>query len=833
MKSDITTRHKKPIPPLLPPAAALVYGIFAARYFDFFPYTVSAVCITVVIALLFAGRLSFACRISTLIFLAAGIISFYLYGPGAPSYAGVLAKKGEATVDAVVIKPPQERDGYTVVMLKPCGASEGLRRAGTIRLTLKGTGLDIHYKDVVHGVMSLREPIGLRNPGVFDWGEYARLNGIDAVASASPYDIYRTGNKAWPLLRKVYAFRERLIRKAESSMSGPSGSLFRAVILGDQGGIDEKMRDAFGASGTTHILSVSGSHIALLSGFVFFVIWAAFKILPPGWALRLSMRLDINKAAAWLAIPACIGYCLIAGSEVATVRSTIMVCVFLASVIMDRQNQVLNTLSAAAIVLLLPDPSALFDISFRLSFMAVLFIALALEWMKGLPKSTTLPVWARGTAGKAAAAIVMSLAAVAGTAPLVAGQFNSFSYVTIPANLALMPVTGFLAVPAGLLSILIDALHSGAGLPLAGLVKFSMDAFYETVRFFAAAPSANLHPPSFGLVATAAYFAMLLTGFIWRTSLRIKSPVIALLAVITVATLIHHGKKGTLQVSYLDVGQGDCALARMPDGTTMLIDCGGQPYGRGPGKAAVGPYLWNFGLRRIDYVLVSHPQPDHISGLPYLIDKFDVGQVWEGGLVSGGLTYSALREAISEKDVPRYIAPQGMEAEIGGVEVQVLHNAASDINDLGAALNTRINDRCLVVRLKYKEVSFLFTGDSEKEAQYSMLTSAPLLPLKSDVLKVPHHGSLNACLPRFIEAVLPKVAVISAGRYNRFGHPSPGMVDALKSEGACVYCTAWDGAVTVTTDGHSVEVKTFTSRELKPAHDWEDERDNIIHLVTI
>lgn len=822
------------MPPLLPPAAALIGGILAARYFEYFPYTVSAGCIAAAAVLLFGGRMSAAGRISAVLFLAAGFASFYLYGPGAQSYAGVLAGKGETVVDGLVVEPPQERDGYTVLMLRPYGTTGGVHRAGIIRVTANGLGLGIHYKDVLHGTLRLREPSGLRNPGVFDWGEYARLNGIDAEAYASANALYRTGNKAGPILRRVYLFRERLIQKAGLSLDRPSGALFRAVILGDQGGVDEAMRDAFSASGTTHILSVSGSHIALLAGFVFFIVTAVFRVLPASWALRLSMRVDIKKLASWLAIPATVGYCLIAGSEVATVRSTIMVCIFLASVIMDRQNQILNTLSAAAIVLLLPDPSALFDVSFRLSFLAVLFIALSLEWMSGrMPKPDALPAWAHGAAAKTGAAVVMSLAALAGTAPLVAGQFNSFSYVSIPANLALMPVTGFLAVPAGLLSALIAAVHPGPGLPLQGLLTASMDAFYGTVRFFAGFPSANLHPPSPGLVALAAYFVILLAGFAWRTSLVRKTAVMALLASVAVIALMNHGKRGLLEVSYLDVGQGDCAVVRMPDGTTMLIDCGGQPYRHGPGRSAVGPYLWNSGIRRIDYVVVSHPQPDHISGLPFLIDTFDVGQVWEGGLVSDGLAYRSLRGAVAEDGVPRFVAPQGMEEDIGGVKVQVLHNAFSDTQDTDAGLNTRINNRCLVVRLRYRDVSFLFTGDSEKEAQYSMLGGSPRLPLRSDVLKVSHHGSRNACLTAFLTAVSPKVAVISAGRSNRFGHPSPDTVNALGSAGADVYCTAWDGAVTVSTDGHRLDVQTFVSRALKPARCWRDECDNISSVVTM
>ncbi len=823
-------KPKRPVPPLLPPAAALASGILAARYFEYFPVSITVACLIAIFAVSFLKRLRALQLVLACLFLVAGFASYYSYGPGAPSYAAELARRGESAVEGLVTRAPQEREGYTVVYLRPLNVPKGFRRAGLIRLSVGGTGLGIRYKDTLAGELRLRRPMGLRNPGTFDWGDYARLNGVDAQASAKPRSLYRTGNRAGLFMGRVHAFRRSLIDRAGRFLDYPAEAMFRALILGDQGAVDEHMREVFSASGTTHILSVSGSHIALLSGAVFFGVGALFGLLPPGWALRLSLRLDMRKLAAAVTIPAAVSYCLIAGSETATVRATIMVCMFLVSILIDRQNQVINTLSAAALVVLVLDPFAIFDISFRLSYVAVLFIALALDGIRNskFPSVTGRPR-VDGLIRKASVATAMSVAAIAGTAPLVARQFNSFSYAALPANLALMPLTGALAVPAGLASCLISAVSPGDGLPLAWLNTAGLDAFYHIVGLFARVPFANLHPAAPGPLLGAAYYAVAVAALMLLGSPAKKTAALFLATAGFIAVCIIRPGDGLMRVCFLDTGQGECAVAELPSGETMLIDCGGPPVGADPGRAAAAPYLWNRGKRTVDYVVVSHPQSDHVSGLSYILAGFDVGQVWEGGVVSDDKSYVSFRNEALAKGVPHYVLPAGYELMIGDVTVQAIHCAASGSDDAGLDLDTRINNRSLALRLVYGDVSFLFTGDAEKEAQYAMLGSG--LPLKSTVLKVPHHGSPDACLPAFLNSVSPRVAVISAGRANSFGHPWPGTVGALRSAGASAYCTANDGAVTVTTDGASLEVDTVVSGRLRPARGWRDELDNIKKLA--
>lgn len=810
--------------PLLPPAAALIAGIAAARAYEFFPYTTIAASLLALVVAVSRKHIRPGARIAVSVFFAWGFLSFFLYGPGLPSYASSLAGKGTVRVTGEVVRPPQEKDEGDTLFLQPyIPAGARFKRPGIIRISA-GRAPGINYGDVVQADLELRKPKGFRNPGTFDWGEYASLNGEDAAAHARPEQLTISGNRALPALESMYSFRRRLGAMADASLPPEASALFRSMVLGDQGKVSQPMRDAFAASGATHILSVSGSHVALLAAVVFALVNFLFFLPPHPVVLRISMRADSRKLAAAVAIPAAALYCLLAGMEVAAARSLVMIAAFLLAIVLDRESKIINTLSAAAIAVLVFDPSALFDISFQLSYCSVLFMALAAEAReKREGRQSALD----RIKTKASLALLTSAAVVAGTAPLVARQFNSFSWVSLPANLIVVPVAGFAAVPVGLLSCLLAVPGHPAHLPLAGLNSFILTVFYKAVSFFASFPYANLHPPAPDASTVALLYLAAGAAFMVRMKgLKARAAAGACMTLFAASSLMTSVPSYNLEATFLDVGQGDCALVSFPDGKTMLVDGGGNPRGIDPGRAAVAPYLWNRGIRRLDCVVITHPHPDHFGGLLYILENFPVGEVWEGCNESTNEDYINLERLIKKKGIPRRVFSSTGQMEFGGAAVQVLHTGAEDIHDYGKDEYVRQNNRSLVLRVKYGNFSLLLAGDVQKEAEREMLLAEPPLPLKATVLKVPHHGGKSSCLDEFMEAVGPQAVVTSTGR-STDERGVPRETEAfLSGLGARVYNTDRDGAVTIRTDGKKVDITTYEEGELKPARNWKEELKN-------
>ena len=820
--------------PLVPAAAGLITGIASARLFLFFPCTTSLLLASATIAVLAVKTLSRSAKLSALSFLAAGFIFYFLYGPGAPSRLYSQIGKGPVQITGEVTGPPQVHDGRTTLPLTPdaTGGFTVFHKKSMIRLTVGSSGLGINNGDVLLANLKLEAPGGFRNPGGFNWADYAALKGGDAESYASASDIVRQGNRTWTFFRRLNDFRRELLELSARSLPREEGALFNSLILGDQSSITEGMRDRFAATGTTHILSVSGSHIALLVLFIFLAADALFLMLPHPLALKFSLRFDHKKAAAAACLLAAFAYSLLAGMEVATVRSLIMITAFLFARMVDRDARILNILSAAAIAVLAWDPGALFDISFQLSYGSVLFMALAAENMQ-ISRGPYRPGIIKKSMDSMSVAVLTSMAVIAGTAPKVAGEFNSFSLVALPANMLAVPVAGIAAVPVGLISCLIHAINPGSTLPLLELNRAALHLFLRLVGWFSAVPSANLHPAGPSIILSAVFYTALAATLLWKAGALQKTAAVAgcLVAFMAVDNIpLSHSHE--MRVTFLDVGQGDSALVEFPDGRTMLIDGGGNPRGIDPGRAAVAPYLWNRGVRRIDILVLSHPHPDHAGGLIYILNTFKVGQVWEGGVAASSGEYAAFDGLVKSKVIPRRALSDTGEMSFGGAAIQVLSSRRWHIDDDDKEDYVRENNRSLVLRIKYGKVSVLFPGDIQVEAQDALLNASPPLPLKSTVLKAPHHGGRSSLNERFFLAVKPEVASVSIGRsfYNkRF---SASSTEFLEGIGAKVYNTHQSGAVVLRTDGTGYSVVTYEDSEPLPAAGPLEEMENYRRLLS-
>ncbi|HYB20065.1 MAG TPA: DNA internalization-related competence protein ComEC/Rec2, partial [Thermodesulfobacteriota bacterium] len=666
-------------------------------------------------------------------------------------------------------------------------------------------------------ISKLYLPRPATNPGAFDYRRFLALQEIWVTAYAnSSAEIVRmeegNGNAFFRLVEKG---REKIRVFLDENAPVETRGIIKALVLGERGDISREVNEKFIVTGVNHILSISGLHVALVAAFFFGAARFILKLFPP-----LLLRLNLNKASALVAIIPVIFYTFIAGLGVAAVRSTIMVLSFLLALLLDREKDLYDALLVAAFFILVVNPAALYDISFQLSFLSVLAILYLIprfmeyfDFLKIWPYKSWMeeqPRWKRKVFAYLGGSLLTSAAAVLGTGPLVAYYFNRISLVGFVSNLLLVPLMGFANTLLSLLTALQVFFFQPMAKILTSLNVFLLDVSLILVDFFSRFPSASKRvttPTVPELLLIYGMFLLAANLKRWRRAfygLILLAGVYAALQTHGYYT-IHHSKE--LTVTFLDVGQGDAAVISFPNGKVMVLDGGGTPDGSfDPGERIVAPYLWKMKRKTIDYLVSSHPHPDHLQGLLFLLENFEVGKVWDNGDRNGTSPW-----------IPKFLELAGerlkekgwreMEEEIDGVKVVSLHPPLES----DRRRNFSGNNGSLVLRLTFEGVSFLFCGDVESAAEKEILQTSATL--QSAVLKVPHHGSKSSSTQKFLESVRPRYAVftVRAGARNRLPHPT--VLERYEALGVKIYRSDRDGAITFITDGKALRVKTFRDGE--------------------
>jgi len=621
---------------------------------------------------------------------------------------------------------------------------------------------------------TLRGPRGFGNPGSFDAIAQAGRQGVHAVGyckSARLITAEGRGDVGW--LRDGASRVRRWARRAFETfmLPGPEQGLARAMVLGDRTAVDPDTAEAFRVAGTYHILAISGAQVALVAGIL----------------AALLARLRSGPTLPALAIPVSLAfYAQLVGGDAPVVRAAVMASVLVAGRALDLDADLANLLGLAALVLLVHRPSSIADVGFQLSFGATLGILLLTPvFVERLP---SLPL--RLELGLAA-----SLAAQAAITPLLAFHFNRLAPAALLLNLVAVPLSAAVLVTGFL--VLIAALLLPAAAPAMGDVAWIAAHALLVSGEPGRSPALDVRAPAPGAWAVAAYFAGLC--LLYKRRLREGMPLLAAGAVAFVLGPGPAAGEGRLTLTVLDVGQGDCLVVRSPRGRSWLVDAGGAFDSRfDVGEAVVGPYLWSQGVRRVEGLVVTHAHPDHVGGVPFLLRSFAMGEVWEGVAPQRDRGYQAMDAALQGARAARRTVVRGVGTDWDGVAVRVLWPQPG-----GRPPWTTRNDDSVVLDLRLGAVHFLLAGDIEKGAE------SRLGPSPADVLKVPHHGSRSSSSPGFMAAVAPRVAVVSVGYRNRFGHPHADVVEQLRREGVRLYRTDRDGAVTVSTDGAAIWVRTF------------------------
>lgn len=668
----------------------------------------------------------------------------------------------------------------------------------------------VNRGDIVMFMSNLKEPRNFNNPGEFDYEWWLNRKGVRLRGHVGKGFFVKVRDGSG-FLNSIDRLRGH-IRGFVDSSGARHGEIIKALAIGERGGIEEETTEAFKKSGTAHILAISGLHV----GFVAYLSYLLFF-----WILRRSERfiLSVNvKKLAWaLSLLPVASYGIISGLSVSTRRAVVMVGVFVLMAFLGRLGDIYSAVALAALVVLAVEPGTLWDTSFQLSFVSVLtiiYLTPALSsWFGGADK--TEKDWFKRGAGKIKTLFFVSVAASLGTYPILAYHFHRVSLVGFISNILIVPITGFVTVPLVLASLLAASLWKGLGFVLMGLADISLDVIVRLAGFFSGFPYSSLWVATPTVFEIAVFYAIILLA----PFVRKKRTAFILLVFFESLFLLERGYlhykeiRRELRVSFISVGQGDSALVLFPSeglgrGKRMLIDGGGSlGWDFNAGEGIIAPFLWKKRIKKVDYVVLTHPQRDHMEGLGFIARNFSPEEFWWSG---AGEISPELEKVLDEKGI-RIVTFNGTHPGmvVGGVRVDFLNPPLNPPLNLRGNAALDVNNSSLVLRLVYGERRFLFTGDIKEEAEGLLLKR----DISADVLKVPHHGSRFSSSPSFIEKVNPSFAVVSSGWMNPFGFPHKETLKRYEDRGIAVYRTDRDGAVEVSTDGRGISVETYLRRD--------------------
>ena len=713
-----------------------------------------------------------------------------------------------------------------------------------------------HAGDQVTVLTQAKRPQIFRDEGAFDRRAYLATRGIDLVATLRSPELIERLSTAPKTAGTVLARTRRKLREEVDRLFGDRpevAAVLRAMLLGDRSFVERDEAVDFQKTGVFHVLVVAGLHVGALA---FFLYWIGRK-------LRLS-----RGATMVFTLTLLFAYVAVIEQRPPVLRAALMTAIVALGSLFYRRLDVLNSAATAALVPLLAQPLALRDPSFQLTFLAIGCIAgLAAPWLarnvqpyaKALrgwrdvtrdaahePRAAQFRIDLRSAASWLSARLplriaapmedaiaggigftlrvwelmVLTLALQIGMLPLMARDFHRITLAAPFANLAAVPLTG-IVVPLGFATLgsamLIPSLAKMLAVPLTAVTL----ALLYVVHWFARLPkwSYRIPGPRLWIVISFFTFAILLAAALritrpWRRRIApgLSGGLAACSLLIALFPFAPAWSAGKLEVSVLDVGQGDSLFVVSPRGKTMLIDGGGAfggfagQSGRGidPGEEAVSPYLWSRGFQKLDVVALTHAHQDHLGGLAAILENFRVGQLWIGREVRSP-ALARIEQMARDRKIPIEHEVRASCFAWDNVEGKFFWPEMS--SSVPAA--TAKNDDSLVLRLRYEDRAVLLPGDAEKEAEHAMLSEIGRNELQAEVLKIGHHGSRNSTTPEFLAAVKPRLAIISVGEDNPYGHPNAELLERLANAGVRVLRTDRDGAVHILMNGNGVEVTCF------------------------
>jgi competence protein ComEC len=729
-----------------------------------------------------------------------------------------------ATIEGRVAEEPTfQPDGWQIVLRDVVATPQDLRLAPirlrqSLSLTLRDTAAAPFTRNP-HALPLPGRPLRAfgvlqpllppRTPTTFDHLQYWRSRQLQTrltVARAQDVELGPASHGLWPdFLGLMRDTRLAIGELFERELPHPQANLARALVLGEVERLGLADRDAFRATGLSHLMAVSGFNTALV--LLVFLGFARIAGAPP----RLAMGIGMLAIAVFTALT---------GFEPPVLRAALMSFFVLAAFVLGRPGSTLAGLATATFVSLVIEPRNLLRIDWQLSYCCVLSLLLFTPPMLALltrplnieaeHESAPPTLWRRLRYQWLWLPLAATLAVQLGMLPLQIYYFHQINLLFALANL----VGIFLGSIAMVLLTIMIVLGWLPWLPIAiaWLASIAMELMIQFIRALEQAQWAQIALAGMPLVIMLLFYLIVLSGRWLRAPEADEAPnppaqrrsllfrLAALGVLLAWLPLVAGAPVGDLEVYFLDVGQGDAIVVRAPNGRVMLVD-GGRNMPRDAGRYTVGPFLDALGIRRLDVVVATHADADHVGGLPWLLTHYDVGCVLHGPDLSTSQVFAAMRAVESARHIPVYQVQWGAALQgFGPLAVRCLGPVAGADN----------NNASIVLLLSYLQSQILLTGDLEAAGEQAILQAG--LASDVEVLKLGHHGSKSSSSAAFLTATRPELAIISVGAKNRYGHPAPDVLHRLDHLQIPAFRTDQSGTLRLQTDGHRLELYRYAGR---------------------
>ena len=709
-----------------------------------------------------------------IIIIIASIISFINIIKQEENYNNIYKDEEDLNVTVIIVSNKEEKDNFYSFNVKICDGN--FKNTKLIMQVKKKDTINLEYGDKIYIKGTYKKPNEARNFGGFSYKDYLKQIGVSGFINVDNKNIKIISKNNYYFLKLINDFGQEIINRIKQSNLGENGNVLIGIILGKKDSLDEETINSFKESDLSHILAVSGMHVT-------------YVIL--GLNFLINKKIFGNNKAKYIIILFLIFFIFLTGSSPSVIRACLMaIYVFISKLIYKKAN-VINSICISALLILIINPYSLLNIGFLLSFCGTIGIVL---FTKKIDEKNIIIKKEKNKASKLMKIIeyfkqiiIVSISANIIIMPIIMYFYNKISFTFLISNILVSLVIGFIVI-FGFIFIIFLFLFSPVAYILGILLKVLLDILNLIVIICSSLSFLKITIPTPSLFIIFIYYLIVFiiykygikTIFLFIKKIGLKKIFIIIIVLILLISFIKIIPKD-LKIYFIDVGQGDSSLIVTPSGKTILIDGGGSENKNfDVGEKVLFPYLLDRGITRIDYLIISHFDTDHVGGLFTVLEKLNVENVVISKQEEITSNYKRLLEIVNNKRIKILTVSKNDKLKI---EKDIFFLFLWPNNNDDLIKDNMLNNNSIVCKFYYKDFSMLFTGDIEYLAEEKILEEYKnnLNILKSDILKIAHHGSKTSSSKEFLSVVNPKITLIGVGENNKFGHPNEDVILRLEN----------------------------------------------------